>query len=119
MQRDDSIYLRHILDAIHLIQEYLQGVDKEIFESTHLIQDGVIRQLEIIGEAVKSLSPDLRDSYPQVPWQDIDRMRDELIHQYFGVDIAKVWITTQEDIPELSVHIDMILQQYLSTSGSG
>ncbi len=82
----DDIYLRHILDAIKRIEEYVKGIDEESFLRNYLVQDGVIRQIEIIGEAVKRLSTKLRKKYSQIPWQDIAGMRDKLIHDYFGVE---------------------------------
>ncbi|MEA3350561.1 MAG: HepT-like ribonuclease domain-containing protein, partial [Chloroflexota bacterium] len=80
----DVPYLRHILDAIGRIEEYIQGVTEEEFNQRYLVQDGVIRQLEIIGEATKQLSKELRNSRELIPWKDIAGMRDKLIHQYFG-----------------------------------
>jgi uncharacterized protein with HEPN domain len=105
MKRDESVYLRHVLDAIAKIELYLQGIDEEAFLQQTLIQDGVIRQLEIIGEAVKRLSSGLRGNQPQIPWQDIAGMRDKLIHDYFGVDIEKVWLTAKDDLPMLKAAV--------------
>ena len=68
MERDDSICLQHILDAISRIEEYLLGVSEEAFHKQYLVQDGVIRQLEIIGEATKRLSSGMRARCPNVPW---------------------------------------------------
>ncbi len=74
MEKDDTVYLRHILDAASIIEEYLQGVDEKKFKATRLLQDGTIRQIEIIGEAVRHISKDLRRTYPEVPWEDIAGM---------------------------------------------
>jgi uncharacterized protein with HEPN domain len=110
MARDDSVYLRHILDAISRIEEYLHGVDEETFYQHYLVQDGVIRQLEIIGEASKRLSREVRASCPNVPWPDIAGMRDKLIHDYFGVDLEAVWLTARDDIPALKAEVSTSLE---------
>ena len=72
----------------------------------------MIRQLEIIGEATKRLSKDLRRQYSEIPWQDIAGMRDKLIHDYFGVDVKTVWLTVKEDMPELRTQVKMILGDF-------
>lgn len=78
-----------------------EGIDREGFLENSLIQDGVVRQLEIIGEAAKKLSQEFRNKYPQNPWKDMAGMRDKLIHGYFGVDLDAVWDTVKNDIPNL------------------
>jgi uncharacterized protein with HEPN domain len=110
MQRDDSVYLKHIRDAILKIEGYTKRVSVSSFKTDTLIQDGVIRQIEIIGEATKRLSDEIRKDNKDVPWEDIAGMRDKFIHDYFGVDIEKVWLTVQNDIPVLKKQISRILK---------
>ncbi len=81
-KRDDSVYLKHIPDAVDKTEQYIQGIDEEAFMQTSLIQDGVIRQLEIIGEATKNLASEVRDQNTHIPWKDMAGMRDKLIHHY-------------------------------------
>ena len=83
MVHADIVYLRHIMDAISRIGEYLQGINEEEFVRNYLVQDGVIRQLEIIGEATKQISQGTREKNSNIPWKDMAGMRDKLIHDYF------------------------------------
>jgi uncharacterized protein with HEPN domain len=109
MKHDDTVYLQHVLDAIQQIETYLTGVDETRFYAERLIQDGVIRQLEIVGEAVKRISPTSRDLAPQIPWPAIAGMRDKLIHNYFGVDLNQVWLAATRDTPVLKSAVVTIL----------
>ena len=111
MKKEDSVYLRHILDAVSRIEDYTKGIEYKNFMENHLIQDGVIRQIEIIGEATKRLSDKTRDNYPDVPWQDMTGMRDKLIHDYLGADIDAVWDTVKEDIPILKNKLKDLLEK--------
>jgi uncharacterized protein with HEPN domain len=106
---EDRLYLHHILDAIRRIESYLDGVDAQQFESTPLIQDAVIRQLEIIGEAAKRLSEPLRRATPVVPWREIMGMRNKLTHDYMGVDLDAVWLTARDDLSELKGVVSALL----------
>lgn len=105
----DKFYIMHILESISRIEEYTKGVNSKKFYRKHLVQDGVIRQLEIIGEASKNLSNELRDKYNTMPWKDIIGMRNKLTHEYFGVDLFAVWTTIKNDIPQLKTLIQNIL----------
>ena len=98
MRKSDLIYLNHILNSIKRIEEYTGSIEKSDFLSNHLIRDGTIRQIEIIGETTKNLSKDVMGKYPRVPWSDIVGMRDILIHLYFRVDLQAIWSTVKVDI---------------------
>jgi uncharacterized protein with HEPN domain len=109
MVHADIVYLRHIMDAISRIGEYLQGINEEEFVRNYLVQDGVIRQLEIIGEATKQISQGTREKHSNIPWKDMAGMRDKLIHDYFGVDVEQVWLTASNDIPTLKIEIEEVV----------
>jgi len=104
----DRLYLSHILDALNKIETYVT-VGRETFLATSHWQDAVIRQLEIVGEATKRISPDLCSKHPNVPWRRIAGLRDVLIHDYMGVDLNAVWEITQKEVPALKTNIQGIL----------
>jgi uncharacterized protein with HEPN domain len=101
----DVLYIRHILEATNRILEYTSGIDRSSFLALPMVQDAVVRQLEIIGEAVKHLSVEFRDAHPSVRWRDIAGMRDKLVHDYFGVDMEAVWRTVADDVPPLQLFV--------------
>jgi uncharacterized protein with HEPN domain len=106
--KSDAVYLHHILDASDKIARYV-SVGRETFTAESHWQDAVIRQLEIIGEATKRLTVDFRDRHPELPWRRIAGLRDVLIHNYFGVDLAAVWEITQRDLPSFRERVRAIL----------
>ncbi|GAB61212.1 MAG: DUF86 domain-containing protein [Candidatus Jettenia sp.] len=108
MKRDE-IYLKHIIDAINNIEVFIDKMGKDEFMKNKLVQSATIRQLEIIGEAVKNVSSHLRKSYSDISWKDIADLRDKLIHEYFGVDIQLVWIICVRDIPTLKKDVVKII----------
>ena len=101
MNRDDRVYIDHILQSIDRILKYISGKDQDNFNEDQLTQDAVVRQLEIIGEATKQISKGLRVKNPDVPWSEMAGMRDILIHEYIDVDLDIVWKTVSESISEL------------------
>jgi uncharacterized protein with HEPN domain len=106
--KDDRVYLGHILDAIHDIEQYTVG-GRDAFINDRMQQDAVIRKFEIIGEAVKHLSEHTTNRRPDIPWKRIAGMRDRLTHDYFGVDLALVWTAVERDLPFLRTAVDALL----------
>ena len=106
--RGDLEYLGHIRDSIDAIESFLRGIDETQFYESRLIQSAVVREIEVIGEAVKHLSPEFRQAHPSIPWSRVAKMRDKLIHHYFGLDLPLVWETTQKSIPDLKSVLDQV-----------
>ena len=106
--KDDEAYLLHVRDAIDAIVGYTTGGRSE-FNRDRKTQDAVVRNLEIIGEAVKRLSADLTAQHPDIPWRRIAGMRDKLIHDYFGVDLDLVWEVVRQELPTLRRRVESIL----------
>ncbi len=104
----DTDYLEHIQIAIKKILRYLESVDESEFRADELLQDAVIRNLEIIGEAVSKLIAGLKVKYLDVPWTEISGMRNRLIHGYMSVNLQIVWDTVQKILPNFSDRIQQI-----------
>ncbi len=109
-KRDDAVYLHHILESVKLIEQFIEGIDMGDFIDNKMIHSAVIRQLEIIGEASRLISDDLKNKYTAIPWRIMSDMRNVLIHEYFGVDLAAVWDTVKNDIPRLKHDINEIIK---------
>jgi uncharacterized protein with HEPN domain len=102
--RRDRQRLEDILEAIERIEKYAGG-GRATFDRDELIQTWVLHHLQIIGEAVRGLSDDIRSAHPDIPWAQIAAMRNILVHDYFGIDLEEVWAAVVRDLPQLKAKI--------------
>ena len=109
--KPDRVYLSHMRDAIAKIDRYLAGADYATFTGNDMMVDAVVRELEIIGEAARNLSVSFVEQHPDIPWSRIKRMRNILIHEYFGVNLKVVWDTSHSNLPQLKAFIESILSE--------
>ena len=111
MTKNDLIYIIHIKDCIDKIISYTQNLSEQDFLNNTIVQDAVIRNFEIIGEATKQLSKEFRGKYPDTEWKKIAGMRDKLIHDYIGVDQWAVWGVVSDIIPQFKKEIEFIIEE--------
>lgn len=110
-KRGDVECLADIKEAIARIERYASGLDYDAFLKDIKTQDAVVRNFEILGEAVKNLSADFKKKHKTVEWKSIAGTRDRLIHDYFGVNWDIVWSVIREKLPPLKSRIEVLLSQ--------
>jgi uncharacterized protein with HEPN domain len=110
MTRTVALYVKDIIQNMVDAEEFIQGLSYETFVSDKKTFNAVVRSLEVIGEAVKSMPDSVRRRYPDIPWKEMAGMRDKLIHFYFGVDREAVWLTVKERIPTIRPIFELILR---------
>lgn len=108
--KDDRVYLRHILRCVSRIEEYTVA-GRESFFSSHLIQDGVIRNLQTMAESSRRLSEGIRQAHPEVDWRGLAGFRNVLVHDYLGVDLEYVYRAVEQDVPRLKLACERGLQK--------
>lgn len=108
-KHNDLTYLKHVLDSIVSIEEFISRGGRELFDKDKAIQNAIIRELEVIGEATRNITYEFREKHSSIPWKLITGMRDKLIHDYAGVDLEKVWEAATIDIPKLKRQVLEIL----------
>jgi uncharacterized protein with HEPN domain len=108
MIKKDQVYLEHLLEAITKIESFTKGIARSDFDNNVMIQDAIIRNIEIIGEATKKISNEFSQSHQEIPWSEMAGMRNKLIHDYMVVDLDVVWKTIEVDLPLLKELISNI-----------
>lgn len=117
MSRDPEVYPRDILEAISRVREYTRDLDESAFKSDTLRQDAVIRNLEVLGEAVKQIPVNVRAGYPDVEWRKMAGLRDVLSHQYFGIDVEVLWDVVVNKLTDVEDGIRSLLNEMESGKG--
>jgi len=110
-KRTDKEFLLDIQEAIRRIELYIKGLNYQDFLQKIETQDAVVRNLEIIGEAVKNISSNLKGKYRDIQWREIAGMRDKIIHFYFGVNWDIVWQTVKDKLPQLKEKVENIFRE--------
>ena len=112
--KDDRVYLAHILRCISRIEEYVAG-GREVFSSSPLVQDAVLRNLQTMAESTQRLSSAAKDRRPEVDWTALAGLRNVLVHAYLGVDLIQVQQAIEQDMPELKMACVVILEELGNT----
>jgi len=107
--RKVSLFIKDILENMEKAAEFLADMNLATFKTDEKTSYAIMRCIEIIGEATKQISEEMRQKYPDVPWRDMAGMRDKLIHFYFGLNTEKIWLVVNEDIPRIKPYLKKML----------
>ena len=107
-EKNNFVYIEHMLDSILRIDEYVEN--KELFYSSRLVQDAVIRNLQVMAESSQRLSEDIKNNFPDIRWKDISGFRNILVHDYLGVDLDMIWSVVELELPKLEKALTKIIK---------
>ena len=108
-ERNADAYLQDMLEAAQRILAYIAGMDYDAFRKDYKTQDAVLRNLEVLGGAAKHVPPEIAAEYPSLPWREMARTRDRLIHHYFGINLDIVWGIAAMELPDVAAELKAIL----------
>lgn len=109
MTKDPKILLKHILESIERVKQYLVDADREKFLNTPELQDASERRLQIIGEAIVQLPDEFKENHPEIEWAKIAGLRNRIVHEYFDIDHLLVWNILKNSLPEFKESIERLL----------
>lgn len=110
MKRDVNLFIEDILESINAIKDFSKDMNNEELEINRLKQSAIVREIEIIGEAVKNIPKDFKDKHKEIEWRKISGMRDIIIHSCFRIDLNAVWNVIKKDIPILEKQMKRIAE---------
>ncbi|MDI6654450.1 MAG: DUF86 domain-containing protein [Candidatus Hydrothermarchaeota archaeon] len=110
-KRPYKLFIEDTIEAMNKIERYIKNLDYDSFAENTLVIDAVVRNLEVIGEAIKNVPNSVREKYPNIPWKRMIGLRNIVIHEYFGIDLANVWKIITQNIPEVEPHIMKIFDE--------
>jgi len=108
--KDDRLYLIHIRECIERTESYVAGKNRQEFFDSTLLQDAVIRNLQVMAESTQRLSDQIKDAQSGIDWFEIAGFRNVLVHGYLGIDVERVWNILEKDLPALKKAIKRMLQ---------
>jgi len=109
MRRDDTVRLRHMLDAARDAEHFIRGKTRDDLSMDRKLELALVKCIEIVGEAAANVSKEYRDDLHQIPWADIIGMRNRLIHAYFEINLDILWKTITDDLPPLIIELERIV----------
>ena len=112
MSKPDAVRLRHMLDAARKAVQFAKGRTRADLEKDEMFMFALVRLLEVLGEAAKSVSEDVRQRAPKIAWQQVTGTRDRLVHAYFDVDLDIVWEIVTKDLPPLITALEQLVSTF-------
>jgi len=107
--KGDAVYVEHILDCIDRVEEYVEE-GKESFFASSLIQDAVVRNLQVLSESSQRIADSIKEQYPLIPWREISGFRNILVHDYLGLDLGVIWLVIENDLPNMREQFQIIFK---------
>jgi uncharacterized protein with HEPN domain len=110
-ERDPILYLEDMLLSMQRVAEYVSGLDFKSFKQDYKTVDAVVRNFEIIGEASKNLAQSFKNNNPEIPWEEMYRLRNRVTHEYFGIDYEIIWDIATKHLPKNLTDVELILNR--------